>query len=174
MITKSFFTRVGAPDPAYVNAFFRLGCAGGKSIRLTFLRERIPGSLGAGLGPLHFTVNGLRVDLPYGLAAVGGRWETRSIVLPAADFDSVDDKGVIEFSGFDPATNDPSQNHIALNMNGFAVAYAKLHEACAAATTVSPGCVAGDISPQCTLDAPKAQQTAPSTSPAPEGLNRPQ
>src|SRR5262249_12170329 len=63
-IAKGFFVRTDEPDLAYPEALLRLNCGAGKSMRLTFARERPAAAVNdADVRPLRVTVNGVRVDL---------------------------------------------------------------------------------------------------------------
>jgi hypothetical protein len=164
-IAKSFFVRTGKQEPAYPNALLRLSCGIGKSIQLTFARERVPNApLGAGLGPLRLSVNGLRMDLPYGTSAA---IETRTIPLLANVVDSADDNGAIEVFGFDPGRNNEPQSPITLDMKGFSAAYAKLRKACDDSSRANDGCSVGDFSPRCTPEALRTWPPKPTTAGGP-------
>jgi len=166
-MAKGFFVHTGKQQPAYPDAMLRMSCGAGKSIRLTFARERpADRTSGAGVRPLRISMNGMRMDLPYATSAAG--LELRTIPLLSQMVDSIDDTGAIEVFGFDPGggtdppgTGAPSTEApraLTLSLGGFSAAYAKLRRACDEAPRSNIGCSAGDLSPRC---APGALRTSP-------------
>jgi hypothetical protein len=162
-IAKGFFARTGETDLIHPEALLRLDCGARQALRLTFARER-NSLIGVGLRPLHVTVNGLRIDLPY--ATRSGKIEMRTTALWPDVIDSADDKGAIEISGFDPGRDDDPQARISLNMAGFTAAYAKLRKVCDESSGGDGGCGSGNLSPRCM---PEALRTLPATPPTPGG-----
>ena len=180
-IAKGFFVRAGMQQPAYPDAMLRMSCGAGKSIRLTFARERpADRTSGGGVRPLRISVNGMRMDLPYATSAAG--LELRTIPLLSQMVDSIDDTGAIEVFGLDPgaATEPPGTDRpgtdrpgieppsteppraLTLNLGGFSAAYTKLRQACEDARRGSDGCSAGDLSPRCAPGALRAAPAMPS------------
>jgi hypothetical protein len=181
-MAKGFFVHTGKQQPAYPDAMLRMSCGAGKSLRLTFARERpADRTSGGGMRPLRISMNGMRVDLPYATSAAG--LELRTIPLLSQMVDSIDDSGAIEVFGFDPgggtdppstvasstvasstvasSTDAPSTEApraLTLSLGGFSAAYAKLRRACDEAPRSNIGCSAGDLSPRC---APGALRTSP-------------
>jgi hypothetical protein len=176
-IAKGFFVRTGDPDLAYPEALLRLSCSAGKSMRLTFARERPASAIDdADVRPLRVTVNGVRVDLPY--AAKSGKIEVRTTTLWPDAFASEDDGGAIEIAGFDAAAggalrdarsqdvrsqDGKPRNRVVLGMAGFSAAYAKLRKVCTDTASADNGCSPGDLSPRCMPDALKKWHPAPAT-----------
>jgi hypothetical protein len=163
-IAKGFFMHTGDADLAYPEALLRLTCSGGKSMRLTFARERpTPAIEDVGARPLRVNVNGVRVDLPYTVRS--GKIEVRTATLRPEAIASDDDRGAIEISGFDAAGGGGLRDgggqggmwpdRIVLNMAGFSAAYAKLGKVCADTARADNDCSSGDLSPRCMPDAPK-------------------
>jgi hypothetical protein len=172
-IAKGFFARTGDADLAHPEALLRLSCSAGKSMRLTFAQERPASAVDdTDIRPLHLTVNGVRVELPY--AARSGKIEVRTTTLWPDAIALEDDRGAIEISGFDAAgagglrdsqfqdtiRDDRIQasqprDRVVLGMAGFFAAYTKLRKVCTETTHADNGCGPGDLSPRCLPDALK-------------------
>jgi hypothetical protein len=168
-IAKGFFVHTGDADLAYPEALLRLSCGAGKSMRLTFARQRPASTIDAGARPLRISMNSVRVDLP--LATQPGKIEIRTTTLWPDTIASADDKGAVEISGFDSAGGGKSpdgslqdgklRDRVVLNMAGFSAAYAKLRKACSETASADNGCGPGDLSPRCMPDALKDWHPAP-------------
>lgn len=171
-IAKGFFIRTGDADLAYPEALLRLSCGTGKSMRLTYARERPPSTVNTNVRPLSVTVNGVRVDLPY--ATQSGKIEVRATTLWPDAVVSAEDRGAIEISGFDAAGGSKWQDsrsqesklrdRLVLSMAGFSTAYTKLRKVCTETTSADNACSPGELSPRCMPDALKAWHPTPSAS----------
>jgi hypothetical protein len=165
-IAKGFFARTGDAGLGYPEGLLRLNCGAGKSLRLTFARERPAAAISTGAPPLRVSVNGTRIDLPY--AAQSGKIEIHTTILWPDAIASTDDTGAVEISGFDAAADggslggasqsshnsqdDSLRNRIVLSMAGFSAAYARLRKVCSETASADNSCGPGgpgELSPVC-------------------------
>jgi hypothetical protein len=189
-VAKGFFVRTSDAGLAYPEALLRLSCNAGKGLSLTFARERATAAPGS--RPVHITVNGMRIDLPYAIQAQAGKIEVRTTALRPDAIATGADGAAVEISGFDgagdgspqgasqgqgpgesqsrenrsgqsQASQNPAQDRIVLNTAGFSAAYAKLRKACDESASAGNACGA-EISPRCMPEALQTWHTTPTAS----------
>ncbi len=128
-IIKKFFEPTDSDRSRYVDGYVSLVCGSGRAIHLVLARQH-GGSetLGTGQRSTSISVNGRRVDLPQQIASQG--FYMRAATLTVSTFDALDDNATLELPAGDPAGSGGSAGGMTLNMQGFAVAYAKLRKHC--------------------------------------------
>jgi hypothetical protein len=126
-IGKVFFARFGGEHPQYRTGLVRLDCPSGQEIRILLAREHVSSEVSR-TRPFSISVGEQRLELHYPTFSTD--FDTRSTWLAGQRFDSVGDGTRFEVRAIDISGGTESPGNIALSLDGFSHAYAKLRGAC--------------------------------------------
>jgi len=129
-VAKVFFARVGGvggEKPRYRTGFVRLDCPSGQDIRVLLAREHVASDVSR-TRPFSIGIGGRRFELHY--PTFSAELDTRSTWLSSDAFGALGDAAKFELAAMDLAGTDEPAGNIALSMDGFSRAYAKLQGTC--------------------------------------------